>query len=60
MKQHKAYRIQIGLLTDGIDYNNHDSKVVVACDAVSAIKRIRLKKDEYIAQAEIVTRIDKP
>jgi hypothetical protein len=60
MKTEKAYKVQIGILEDGKhEYINHDSTTVIAKDAAEAIKRVRLRKDTFVTQVELITIIDK-
>lgn len=55
----KAYRVQIGLVDSGHEFENYDSRVVIAQDVIGAMKKVRLRKNCYIGQVEIITRIDK-
>jgi hypothetical protein len=60
MKTEKAYRVKMGILEDGKhEYINHDSTTVLAKDAVDAIKRVRLRKNTFVTEVELITIIDK-
>lgn len=59
MKKQKAYRVQIGFIEDENEFDNFDSRVVVAVDVVSAMRKIKLRKNCFVSQVEIITRIDK-
>ncbi len=50
----KVYRVQIGLIESGMDHPNHDSRTVLAEDTITAMKKVRLRKDCYISQVEII------
>jgi hypothetical protein len=56
----KLYRVHIGLVEDEDECNNWSSTTVIAGDAASAIKRARLRKNEYPASVELISAIDRP
>jgi hypothetical protein len=60
MLSKKLYKVHIGLVDDGDDFeaSNWSSKTVIAKDATDAIKRARLKKDEYPEAVTLISDID--
>lgn len=59
----KLYKVQIGSIEDGAEFNHFDSKRVIATDALAAAGRIRLiktkKRITFIESIEMVSHIDK-
>ena len=60
--QPKLYRVHIGLVDDGdgCEATNWSSTTVVAKDASEAIKRARLKKNEFPESVALIAEIDRP
>lgn len=59
-KDKKVFRVQIGLLTAGMDFPNNDSRIVIAEDVFSALRKVRLSKNCYYSACEItIQKIDK-
>lgn len=58
----KLYKVHIGLKDDGDgnEAGNWSSKTVIATDATEAIKRARIKKDEFPESVELISGIDVP
>lgn len=58
IKKSKAYRVQIGLVEENTEFENFTSSVVIATDVVGAMKKVRLRKNWFVSQVEIITHID--
>ena len=58
----KLYRVQIGLADDGEgnECSNWSSTTVIATDASAAIKKARMKKNEYPESVTMVAVVDRP
>lgn len=59
----KLYRVVIGAIEDGAEFNHFDSKKVIATDAMHAASRVRLRKTDrvqtFIESIEKISEIDK-
>lgn len=59
MKDTKLYRVELGFVDDeGGDSHNWSSKRVIAIDAPTAIKKTRLRKNEYVIAVEMISTVD--
>ncbi len=59
MKTNKVYRVQIGKIWESADEPNFSEEKVVASDVLAAVKKLRLKKDEYISEIELIAVLTK-
>jgi len=59
MKDTKLYRVELGLLDDDRDAMNWRSSNVVAKDAPEAVKKTRLRKNEYVVAVALIATIDR-
>ena len=59
----KLYEVRVLSIEEGAEFNNYDSKKVVATDAISASRKIRLvktkRKQTLIQSIELISYIDK-
>lgn len=59
----KLYRVTVLLIEEGAEFHNYDSKNVVAEDALSAARKVRLvktvRKQTFIQSIERLHEIDK-
>jgi hypothetical protein len=60
---HKTYRVTILSVEDGVEFGRFDSKNVIATDALSAAKKVRLvktkRKQTFIESIDLLNVIDK-
>ncbi len=59
MKTNKVYRVQVGKVWESDDEPNFTEERVVASDVLAAVKKLRLRKDEYISEVELITILTK-
>lgn len=60
MKSKKCYRVNVGLIEDdGNEVGNYSSETVIAEDALQAIKKARLHRNEYAASVTLVAELTK-
>lgn len=59
----KVYRVTTLSIEEGVEFNNFDSKNVIATDAIAAAKKVRLvktnRKQTFIESVEYLHDIDK-
>lgn len=59
----KLYRVTLSSIEDGAEFNNYDSKNVIATDALHAASRVRLVKTKrrqmFVSSIEVIGGIDK-
>lgn len=58
MKEIKLYKVEIGFEDESGDAQNWRDRKVIAKDAIEAIKKIRLRKDEYVAAVHVIDTVD--